>query len=250
MTAAITLKDLTLAYDREPAVHHLTGTFERGSQTAIVGPNGAGKSTLLKAIAGLMRAHEGEISLAGCAPREVAYLPQRAEIDRSFPISVWDSVALGLWHEVGPFRSLDASQRARVHAALAAVGAEGPARHPVGTLSVGQFQRVLFARLLVQDAAIILLDEPFAALDERTTADLLQILERWHAEGRTIVAVLHDLELIREHFPTSLLMARAPVAWGPKPQVLTRENLGRARSLAGGWSGPVEIDSVLTVAPH
>jgi zinc/manganese transport system ATP-binding protein len=241
--AAIEIADLTVAYDRRPAVHHLSGTFAAGSLTAIAGPNGAGKSTLLKAIVGILKPDQGRLSLGTLDRRAVAYLPQQAEIDRSFPITVADTVALGLWRDVGIFGAVGADQRRRVREALAAVGIDGLGARPVGSLSAGQLQRVMFARLMLQDAPIILLDEPFAAVDSRTTADLLDLVHRWHREGRTVLAVLHDLEQVRSHFPESLLLAREPVAWGPTPEVLTPDNLTRARRLAEGW---IEADT----APH
>jgi zinc/manganese transport system ATP-binding protein len=232
---SISIEDLTVAYDRRPAVHHLSGTFAPGSLTAVVGPNGAGKSTLLRTIVGMLKPDDGHIALGINNRRHIGYLPQQADIDRTFPITVWDTVALGLWMETGVLRTVGADQKSRIGKALAGTGIEELARRPIGTLSVGQLQRVLFARLLVQDARIILLDEPFAAVDERTTVDLMKILMGWHAEARTIVAVLHDLDEVRVHFPTSLLIAREPIAWGPTASVLTDENLARARKLSHMW---------------
>ncbi len=121
---------------------------------------------------------------------------------------------------------------ARVHSALQTVGLQGFDQHPVGTLSSGQLQRVLFARLLVQDAPLVLLDEPFSAVDSTTTAALLALVLQWHAEGRTVVAVLHDEAQVRTHFPQTLLLARECIAWGPTPQVLSDANLQRARAMA------------------
>lgn len=233
---AIGIRDLTVAYDRVPAVHHLTGSFAPGSLTAIVGPNGAGKSTLLKTIAGLLPPDEGAIALDGGPRERIAYLPQLAEIDRSFPISVLDAVTLGLWREVGLFRAITGDHVKRARAALASVGLDGFETKQVGALSAGQLQRALFARLMLQDAGLILLDEPFAAVDERTSADLMALVAAWHAEGRTVIAVLHDLDRVRESFPQTLLMAREPVAWGPTEDVLTPENLRRARYISDGWS--------------
>ena len=233
---AIGIRDLTVAYDRVPAVHHLTGSFAPGSLTAIVGPNGAGKSTLLKTIAGLLPPDEGAIALDGGPRERIAYLPQLAEIDRSFPISVLDAVTLGLWREVGLCRAIPGDHVKRARAALASVGLDGFETKQVGALSAGQLQRALFARLMLQDAGLILLDEPFAAVDERTSADLMALVAAWHAEGRTVIAVLHDLDRVRESFPQTLLMAREPVAWGPTDDVLTPENLRRARYISDSWS--------------
>ncbi|MEQ8267313.1 MAG: ABC transporter ATP-binding protein [Parvibaculum sp.] len=233
---AIRVEDLTVAYDRVPAVHHLSGGFAPGSLTAIVGPNGAGKSTLLKAIAGLIPPSEGRIDIGAGARGGIAYLPQLAEIDRSFPISVINAVSLGLWGEIGLFRRLTAAHTERARAALAAVGLDGFETRQVGSLSAGQLQRALFARLMLQDAGIVLLDEPFAAVDERTSADLMALVGRWHGEGRTVIAVLHDLERVRGSFPQTLLLAREPVAWGTTEDALMPENLRRARYISDGWS--------------
>jgi zinc/manganese transport system ATP-binding protein len=234
--AVITITDLTVAYDRHPAVHHLGGAFTRGSLTAVVGPNGAGKSTLLKSIIGLLRPSEGRITFSGLKRSDIAYLPQQAEIDRSFPISVADTVALGHWRHIGIWRALTDTRWQAVSDALEKVGLKGFENHPVAKLSMGQFQRVLFARLLVQDAPVILLDEPFAAIDERTTADLMEIIHFWHAQGRTVIAVLHDMDEVKAHFPSTLLIAREPVGWGATADVLTDANLRRARALSDAWA--------------
>ncbi|HWX47395.1 MAG TPA: ABC transporter ATP-binding protein [Roseomonas sp.] len=233
----ILLTDLTLTHGRRPAVHHISGRFAPGSLTAIVGPNGAGKSTLLRAIAGLHAAQEGQLT----APRhDIALLPQAAALDRAFPVSCLDVVLFGHWNRAGAFRALRPAEKQAARAALAAVGLEGFERRPVGSLSAGQFQRVLFARLLVQDAPVILLDEPFNAVDARTAADLLALVHRWHGEGRTILAVLHDLDLVRQQFPETLLLAREPIAWGATAEVLTAANRLKARMMAEAWDAEAE----------
>jgi zinc/manganese transport system ATP-binding protein len=233
--AAIACRDLTVAYDGHPAVHHLSGTFAPGSLTAVVGPNGAGKTSLLAAITGRLRPVQGRLEIAEGLRGRIAWLPQQAEIDRSFPMRVFDLVALGHWGRVGSFRGLDGGQRAAVLQALDAVGLAGFERRGIAELSAGQFQRVLFARVLLQDSPLILLDEPFNAIDARTTVDLLGVVRRWHAESRTVIAVLHDLEQVREHFDSTLLIARRCVAWGPTAEVLHAENLFRARQMAEAW---------------
>lgn len=233
---ALRLHDLTLGYERHPAVHHLGGELAIGSLTAVVGPNGAGKSTLLKGIMGLLRPLTGRVEWwPGGGPHLAAWLPQQAELERSFPITVEEAVALGLWRQVGAWRAVTAPLRRRVAQTLATVGLDGFARREVGSLSGGQFQRLLFARLLLQEAPLILLDEPFTAIDERTTTDLLALVAHLHAERRTVVAVLHDLEQVRRHFPRTLLLAREAVAWGATAEVLTPQNLTRARELQEAW---------------
>ncbi|MDP1901586.1 MAG: ABC transporter ATP-binding protein [Rubrivivax sp.] len=239
--AAIELDNLTVTYDGHPAVHHVCGAFEPGSLTAIVGPNGAGKTSLLAAIMGRVRPAEGAVRIPAPLREQIAWLPQQAEIDRSFPMRVFDLVALGHWRRIGSFRGLDADQQQAVHRALDAVGLAGFGRRGISELSAGQFQRVLFARVLLQDAQVILLDEPFNAIDARTTADLLGVILRWHAQARTVIAVLHDLDQVREHFERTLLIARRCVAWGPTAEVLRAENLFRARQMAEAWDDDAPV---------
>ena len=228
----IRFDDLTLGYDRHPAIHHLSTEIAPGALVAVIGPNGAGKSTLLKGVAGELRPIGGHIHLPALPRGGIAYMPQRGELDASFPVSVFDMVAMGLWHELGPFRGLSPSQRARVADALAAVGLSGFETRPIGSLSGGQLQRARFARLILQDAPLILLDEPFAAIDTRTVDDLVTLILGWHREGRTILTVVHDYEQVRRHFPHCLLLARELVACGPTANVLTDALLARARHLS------------------
>src|SRR6476659_3404011 len=187
----------TLGYDRHPAVHHLTGEVAAGALLAIVGPNGAGKSTLFRGIAGILKPLAGSIVTGDLDIRDIAYLPQTVDIDRSFPISVFDLVGTGLWRATGFFGGMGKPAREKIAQALAAVGLNGFENRPIGTLSGGQMQRMLFARVLLQDARLIVLDEPFNAIDARTSADLLALVRRWHAEKRTVLAALHDMELVR-----------------------------------------------------
>jgi zinc/manganese transport system ATP-binding protein len=229
MSAALAFNDVTLGYDRHPAVHHLNGTVEAGALLAVVGPNGAGKSTLFKGIVGAIKPLAGRIEFGGVAAHDIAYLPQIAEIDRTFPISVYDMVATGLWKRAGAFGGL--TQHDVVERALATVGLTGFEQRPIGTLSGGQMQRMLFARVLLQDARVIVLDEPFNAIDVKTVGDLLGLVRRWHGENRTVMAALHDIQLVEQHFPQTLLLAREPVAWGDTAQVLSAGNLRKAREM-------------------
>ena len=229
--AALQFRDLTLGYDRHPAVHHLNGTVEAGSLTAVVGPNGAGKSTLFKGIVGALKPLAGRIDRDGISPQDIAYLPQVADIDRTFPINVYDMVAMGLWRRKGVFGSIGRDARGAVETSITAVGLTGFEQRAIGSLSGGQMQRMLFARLLVQDLRIIVLDEPFGAIDSRTAEDLMHLVRRWHTERRTVLAATHDIELVRAAFPRTLMLAREPVAWGATRDVLTAENLEKARRM-------------------
>jgi zinc/manganese transport system ATP-binding protein len=231
MTAQLQFRNLTLGYDRHPAVHHLSGEVKDGALIAVVGPNGAGKSTLFKGVVGALKPLSGEIHRAGIDPHEIAYLPQAAEIDRSFPINVYDMVAMGLWRKAGIFGGIGKDARQKIGDAISAVGLTGFESRAIGTLSGGQMQRMLFARLLLQDARIVVLDEPFNAIDTKSVLDLLDIVRRWHGENRTVLAALHDIDLVKANFPETLLLAREKVAWGATAEVLTPENLNKARAM-------------------
>ncbi|HEY9211479.1 MAG TPA: zinc ABC transporter ATP-binding protein AztA [Ancylobacter sp.] len=246
--SVLAFRDLTLGYDRHPAVHHLDGDVADGALLAVCGPNGAGKSTLLKGIAGVLKPLSGSIRRSGLPARDVAYLPQAAEVDRSFPVDVYDLVAMGLWRRTGLFGGISRADRTRIEDAIAAVGLSGFEARPIGTLSGGQMQRTLFARLLLQDARLILLDEPFTALDSGTVADLIALVERWNGEGRTVLAVLHDIALVQAHFPQTLLLARSPVAWGDTSEVLTPANLSRARHMCEAWDDAAHACAPLRAA--
>ncbi len=240
MSAVLQFRDVTLGYDRHPAVHHLSGAINEGDLLAVVGPNGAGKSTLFKGVVGLITPFTGQIDLAGTRRADIAYLPQAAEIDRSFPISLYDIVAMGLWRSTGLFGGIGRGKRHQIEHAISAVGLTGFEERPIGTLSVGQMQRALFARLLLQDARVIVLDEPFNAVDSKTVADLVALVQRWHGEKRTVIAALHDLELVRQAFPQTLLLAREPVAWGATREVLTADNLLKAHRMCEAFDDQAE----------
>jgi zinc/manganese transport system ATP-binding protein len=231
MSSQLQFRDVTLGYDRHPAVHHLNGEVAAGALLAVVGPNGAGKSTLFRGLVGILKPLAGSIGLGGLHIRDIAYLPQTAEIDRSFPISVLDLVGTGLWRRTGMLGGIGKPARDRIEKALGAVGLTGFENRSIGTLSGGQLQRMLFARVLLQDARLIVLDEPFNAIDAKTSTDLLALVAHWHSEERTVLAALHDLDLVRASFPETLLMAREPVAWGATADVLTAENLKEARRM-------------------
>lgn len=231
----VNINNATITYKKHPAVHHLSGSFEMGSMTAVVGPNGSGKTTLLKGILGLKDVSEGAIKLE--MPKEkVAYLPQSANIDRSFPINVCDLLFFGFFEKTGVFGRITKDMKERAEMALTSVGLKGFEKRTISTLSSGQFQRVLFARAMLQDAKLIILDEPFNAIDAKTTADLLELMHRWHDEKKTIIAVLHDIEQVKNNFPETLLIAREKIAWGPTKETLSAENLLKARRMMEAWN--------------
>jgi zinc/manganese transport system ATP-binding protein len=226
--ASIRLQHVTLRRGGREVLRDLTGTFAPGSLTAVAGPNGAGKSTLLHAICGLLPVSSGRIDRFGA---DAALLPQEGRLDRSFPINCRDVVALGWTARMGLFRRIGRDQYAAADRALASVGLDDLGVRPIGSLSAGQFQRVLFARTIVRDAPIILLDEPFSAIDAATEADLMAIIHTWHEQGRTVVVVLHDLDLIRARFPDTLLLGASSGTcdWGASDAVLSPRAVRQSR---------------------
>jgi zinc/manganese transport system ATP-binding protein len=209
----LVLDHVRLRHGDRTLLDDLSGTFQPGSLTALVGANGSGKTTLLRAIAGLHPLAGGRIDRG--AKGAIALLPQGSQLDRSFPINCRDVVTLGA-PDLGWFRAAGRTHRLAADAALARVGLEGLGDRPIQALSAGQFQRVLFARTMLQDARIMLLDEPFTAVDAATARVLLSVLQDWHAQGRTLIVVLHDMDLVHRHFPRTLLLTGdGACVWGP-----------------------------------
>lgn len=225
------LNNVTLAWGKKTILKNISGSFKKGSFTAIVGPNGAGKSTLIKAMVGQISPKAGEVVVVDEFKRELSLLPQQTDLDRDFPMTTFDLVSMGVWRDLGPFRSLSSMQRHQIMQALVQVGLVEQAQDLIGTLSGGQLQRAFFARLLVRDAQVIILDEPFAAVDEATQESLIPILQQWHAEGRTIIIVLHDEELVKRLVPETMIIGRSVVAWGPTADVFTTANMQQAQRL-------------------
>jgi zinc/manganese transport system ATP-binding protein len=208
----IELRDVTVRYGRHTALEAVSGAFIGGSLTAVVGANGAGKSTLLGVIAGAIRPSGG---MASRAPGErLAYLPQIMRLDAGYPLTVAELIALGGWRDFGAFKAPTAALKDAATEAAKTVGLIGRLHHRIGDLSAGQLKRALFARLILQDASVVLLDEPFASVDAHTIDVLLEQIERWHQQGCTVIAALHDLDLVRTRFPDTLVLARRCLAWG------------------------------------
>lgn len=231
---------MSVKYRHHIALENLNGQICSGSLLAVLGPNGGGKSTFLKTLVGFLKPFKGTFKRQGITMRQIAYLPQQTDIDRSFPLTVREVVAMGLTQEQGFFSNLEGTCEKAVREALAQVGLVQHLDRPLHTLSGGQFQRALFARLSVQKAALILLDEPFAAIDYATIDDLMKLIMSWHQEGKTIIVVTHDLDLVRTYFPETLVLAKKIIAWGPTVEVLTLDHLRMAKRLSRGWENHLQ----------
>jgi zinc/manganese transport system ATP-binding protein len=236
---SIDIQNLSVAYPHNSVISDLTCHFEAPELWAIAGPNGAGKSTLLKALLELQKNEGGKITFHGFCPCDVAYLAQQNLLDRRFPLTVGDTIAMGLFRQVGILRRYSKEQRLKMQEALDQVGLTSFARTPLQSLSGGQFQRVLFARLILQDAPVIFLDEPFTGVDGRTISDLMKLLQQWVKEGRLVIAVLHDMDLVQEFFPKTLLLARSYYQCGPTAKVLNRDHLKQALRASRQWEEEV-----------
>ena len=226
---AITVEDLTVAYGEKPALWDVDVDVPAGTLMAIVGPNGAGKTTLIRAILGLVRPVAGRIAVFGRPYAEqrslVGYVPQRTSVDWDFPTNVLDVVTMGRYGSVGWLRRPGSRDREAALAALEQLGLTELADRQIGELSGGQQQRVFLARALVQDARVYLMDEPFQGVDATTERAIVELLRELRAAGRTVVAVHHDLQTVREYFDWVTLMNVRRVASGPVDEVFTDENL-------------------------
>ena len=238
---SVLLENITISYQQRPVVHHVSGAFELGSLTAILGPNGAGKSTLLKAIAGITKVISGQLLMSQTMRRHLAYMPQTTEMRRDFPLSTLELVCSGLWRKQAWWKPYTREQRNIAVSALNEVGLEGFEDRTLASLSTGQLQRVLFARIIVQDAPLILLDEPFSAVDSETAGHLLELMQSWAKQGRTVICVLHHIEHIRRYFPQCLLLARECIGWGETADILTPAALFSARFFREAWAAEAEI---------
>ncbi len=228
----LSIRGLTVSYGEKPAVFSVDVSFRPGQMTAIVGPNGAGKSTLLKAALGIIRPLSGQVTSLGRPLNDqrarIAYVPQRASVDWDFPARVLDVVMMGLTRELGLLGRVRASHRARAMACLDRVGMAGFAHRQIGQLSGGQQQRVFLARALAQEADLYLLDEPFAGVDAATEKAIIAVLHGLRAEGKTVIAVHHDLATVAEYFDRVFLINTTAIAEGPVAEVFTPDHLQTA----------------------
>lgn len=226
---AISVTELTVDYDGVTAIEDVNFAVRAEKLTAIIGPNGAGKSTLIKALLGLIPTRTGTISCFGTSPKQyrknISYVPQRAQIDWEFPANVFDVVAMGLFGELGLLRRFSSAHKDRVHSALTDVDMADFAARQISQLSGGQQQRVFLARSIVQDAELILLDEPFGGIDAKSEAVIVDILRSQKQNGKSIVAVHHDLSTVKDYFDDVILLNKTVTAFGPVDDVFTKSNI-------------------------
>ena len=225
----ITIKNVGVSYAMQPHVlKDCNATIEGPTITGIIGPNGAGKSTLLKAILGLIQS-SGEILIDGKPAKKVlqkiAYVAQKSHIDFTFPITIRECVALGRTVKKKPLQRLTKEDWEKVDAAIEEVGLTDLASRQIGALSGGQFQRVLLARCMVQEAQYIFLDEPFVGIDMLSEKVIMTILRKWKEEGKTILMVNHDLSKVKEYFDQVILVKHAIVASGKTEDVFIKKYL-------------------------
>ena len=233
MSRKLVLENVTVSYNRIPAVHHLTAKVESSSCVALLGPNGAGKTTLLKAVAGLLPLETGEISFdgelfGGDGKRSVAYVPQREAVDWDFPVTVRGLVEMGRFSVLGNWRRFGAADDAAIVEALRVCDLEDLADRQISALSGGQQQRAFLARAWAQQADIYLLDEPFTGLDRNATNAFAQAMGRLREAGKLVIASHHDLKSVESLFDHILLLNGELVASGSTGEAFTKENLDRA----------------------
>lgn len=229
MNSLITIKKVGVSYAMQPHVlKDCNATIEGPTITGIIGPNGAGKSTLLKAILGLIQS-SGEILIDGEPVKKVlqkiAYVEQKSQIDFTFPITIRECVALGRTVKKKPLQRLTKEDWEKVDAAIEEVGLTDLASRQIGALSGGQFQRVLLARCMVQEAQYIFLDEPFVGIDMLSEKVIMTIIRKWKEEGKTILMVNHDLSKVKEYFDQVILVKHAIVASGKTEDVFIKKYL-------------------------
>ena len=225
----ITIKNVGVSSAMQPHVlKDCNATIEGPTITGIIGPNGAGKSTLLKAILGLIQS-SGEILIDGEPAKKelqkIAYVEQKSQIDFTFPITIRECVALGRTVKKKPLQRLTKEDWEKVDAAIEEVGLTDLASRQIGALSGGQFQRVLLARCVVQEAQYIFLDEPFVGKEFICWSSTLTILRKWKEEGKTILMVNHDLSKVKEYFDQVILVKHAIVASGKTEDVFIKKYL-------------------------
>lgn len=223
----ISFKNISVRFDKNYALYDLTTNIAQNSLLALVGPNGGGKSTFIKCLLDLLSPTSGKVILQTDVSK-IAYLPQVNTMDKGFPINVEDTISMGFWRKNKLHMPLDKSQKDFLEEVLEKLNLTKLRKASIANLSGGELQKTIFARIMLQDADLILLDEPFVAIDAATTRELLNLIGAWHKAGKTIISVMHDLHQVRQYFPETLLISKTKIAQGQTSQVLTEENLAKA----------------------
>ena len=226
---AVSINDLTVAYDDKPVLWDIDLDIKKGTLMAIVGPNGAGKSTLIKAILNLIKPITGCISFFGSSYKKerskIAYVPQRGSVDWDFPTTALDVVEMGRYGKIGWIKRVGKSDRKIAVDAIKKVGMEGFEKRQISQLSGGQQQRIFLARALVQDAEIYFMDEPFQGVDAKTEKSIINILKKLRDEGKTVIVVHHDLQTVEEYFDYIAFINVAVISSGKVKEIFNRENI-------------------------
>ncbi|HBB33721.1 MAG TPA: manganese ABC transporter ATP-binding protein [Cyanobacteria bacterium UBA8803] len=232
VTGTISIQQMGVQYRLVEALKDVSCQIEPGKLTGIIGPNGAGKSTLMKAMLGLVPTSSGRAIYKGKALMDrleaVAYVPQRSQIDWTYPATVWDVVLMGRVRKTGWFRRFSTISRRLAANALERVGMSDFRDRPIGQLSGGQQQRVFLARALTEEAEIFFFDEPLAGIDKKTEAIVFEILHELAEAGKTVLVVHHDLGEAVTNFDNLILLNRELIACGSRQQVMSADNLQRA----------------------
>jgi ABC-type Mn2+/Zn2+ transport system ATPase subunit len=228
----ISIKGLSVSYDRKVALSNVYLEIAKGSLCGILGPNGAGKSTLFKAILGLTETNSGKIlidnELITNRRKEVVYVPQKGEVDWQFPATVFDVVMMGRYPHLKLFQQFSKKDKEMTMAALKDMGIEHLAKRQIGELSGGQQQRVFLARAICQEANVFLLDEPFVGIDITTEEKIVEILKSLAKQGKTLLVVHHDLSKVEEYFDHVILLNQRIIASGETRSTFTDENINKA----------------------
>jgi len=229
MNNDICIEELSVAYDLRPVLWDIHLDVPEGAFMAIIGPNGAGKTTLLKSIVGILKPVCGRILINGESnkknKRKCAYVPQKGEVDWNFPATVFDTVLMGTYGDLGLIRRPGKVQKEKTIKALEKVGMLEYKDRQISQLSGGQQQRVFIARALVMNADIYLLDEPFQGIDKKTEEAMADLLKGLCAEGKTVLAVHHDLATVKKYFSHVTLLNLKVIASGEVDKVYTEENI-------------------------
>lgn len=227
--SVISVKGLSVSYEQKRVLTNIYIEIEAGHIYGVIGPNGAGKSTLFKAMLGLVSMDSGRVRIEGDLiekkRKKVVYVPQKSDIDWSFPTTVFDVVLMGRYPYKKVFQRLNADDKAKALTALKEMGIEDLKDRQIGALSGGQQQRVFLARALCQEAEIFFLDEPFVGVDMTTEDKIIQILKRLAAEGKTLLVVHHDLSTVESYFDKVILLNQRLITYGDVLTTFTDENV-------------------------